>query len=80
MAKKIEKTPKEKLNDGHYLEAMDRMHVQMCMINDHILDHPVVEQDKELRRLVIASITRLVAAYQIVGTLAVKQSKKKTKL
>jgi hypothetical protein len=37
------------LNDGHYLEAMDRMHVAICMIDEHILCHPLVEQHPDIK-------------------------------
>ena len=68
------------INDGHYLEIMDRLHVQMCVLESHLLEHPIANENKEVKRLIIRSIVSLVQAYQIVGGLAhdnIKKTKKK---
>ncbi len=33
---------KPSLDDFHYHEVVDRCHVIMCMIQDHLLDHPAI--------------------------------------
>ena len=38
---------KNKINDGHYLELMDRLHVQTCMIDDHLVSHPLTKKNKK---------------------------------
>jgi hypothetical protein len=60
---------KIEINEGHYLELMDRLHVTMSTINDHILEHPLAEQQKEIQSLVETAISNLWDAYQLVGGL-----------
>jgi hypothetical protein len=48
---------------------MDRLHVAMSTINDHILEHPLAEEQKEIQSLVEDAITNLWDAYQLVGGL-----------
>lgn len=65
-----------KLNDGHYLEVMDRLHVLMSTIDDHLFKHPVVKQNKQLRGFLIKAIVHMIHAYQEAGKLAVKKPEK----
>lgn len=67
---------KQKINDGHYLEALDRLHVELDNIDRHLLKHPVFEKHKDVRETVIKAIVKLVEAYQLVGR---HTSKRKTK-
>jgi hypothetical protein len=60
---------KIEINEGHYLELMDRLHVIMSTINDHILEHPLAEEQKEIQSLVEDAISNLWDAYQLVGGL-----------
>ena len=59
----------EPINPGHYLELMDRLHVVLCNINDHIFYHPLALQNKEVAILVESAIEKLAEAYQLVGSL-----------
>lgn len=59
------------INEGHYLELLDRLHVMCCVINDHILDHPVTNTDIRIKQLVIKSLEELSDAYQIVGEIGI---------
>lgn len=59
----------EKINNGHYLELMDRMFVAMATINDHILEHPLTEQESEIKQYIEDAISNLWDAYQLVGSL-----------
>ena len=68
---------KSKINDGHYLEAMDRLHVITCMMEDHLMNHPVIENNKDLKKLVNFSIINLMEVYQRVGALDYKNDKEK---
>ena len=56
-----------KINDGHYLELMDRIHIVMCTLNDHILHHPLTENEIEITKKVEDVISSLWDAYQLVG-------------
>ncbi len=60
---------KIEINPGHYLELMDRLHVVLCNINDHIFYHPLALQNKEVAILVESAIEKLAEAYQLVGSL-----------
>ena len=68
---------KNKINEGHYLEAMDRLHVISCMMEDHLINHPVIENNKDLKKLVNFSIINLMEVYQRVGELDYKHEKEK---
>lgn len=57
------------INSGHYLELMDRLFVAMATINDHILEHPLTEQESEVKQRIEDAISNLWDAYQLVGNL-----------
>jgi hypothetical protein len=58
-----------KINDGHYLELMDRLHVIMCTLNDHCVEHPLTESDGELKFQLEYALGRLWDVYQYVGNM-----------
>jgi len=58
---------KQKINEGHYLELMDRLHVIMCTLNDHCLEHPLSESDEEIRFRIDYALGQLWDVYQLVG-------------
>lgn len=60
---------KDKLNSGHYLEMMDRLHIIMENLNDHIIQHPVAKVDKNLNNKLNTALEHLWDAYQIAGNL-----------
>ena len=68
---------KNKINDGHYLELMDRLHVQTCMIDDHLVNHPLTKKIKKAKFLIDNAVMSLAEAYQIVGNKSYKKQKKK---
>jgi len=41
---------KNKINDGHYLELMDRIHIIMLNIQDHLIDHPLAENEMDVQK------------------------------
>jgi len=45
MSKKI------KLDKYHYHEMLDRLHVVICMIDDHLQQHPVAKVELEIKDL-----------------------------
>jgi hypothetical protein len=56
-----------KINDGHYLELMDRIHVIMCTINDHCLEHPLTQNEPKIEAKINDAVSLLYEAYQLVG-------------
>jgi hypothetical protein len=62
------KKPKKNIiNKGHYLELMDRLHVAMSMIDEHILTHPLTQNNPDIEKNVSKAIHKLWTAYQLVG-------------
>ena len=55
------------INDGHYLELMDRLHIVNCTIDDHILNHPLAEVNKDVQEKIDAALGLLLDAYQMIG-------------
>ncbi len=58
---------KIEINDGHYLELMDRLHVIICTLNDHCLEHPLSESDSDIKFQIEYALGQLWDAYQMVG-------------
>ena len=58
---------KQTINDGHYIELMDRLYVQISMIEDFLVNHPLTDALKKVRKLVDKAGMSLAEAYQIVG-------------
>ena len=56
-----------KLTKEHYHEMLDRLHVVSCMINDHLLEHPVAQQDEEIKKPIEEALDTLAQTYQIAG-------------
>jgi hypothetical protein len=61
------KPKKNSINKGHYLELMDRIHIVACMIDDHILNHPLSENEPEIQNKLDEALSLLLETYQIVG-------------
>jgi hypothetical protein len=55
------------INDGHYLELMDRLHIVNCTIDDHILNHPLAEVNKDVQEKIDEALGLLLEAYQMIG-------------
>jgi hypothetical protein len=58
---------KIEINDGHYLELMDRLHIVISTLNDHCLEHPLSQSDEEIKSKIECAIGQIWDAYQIVG-------------
>lgn len=50
-----------------YHEVLDRTHVILCNIDDHLVDHNVVMTNKKLRKKVAKASKLLSEVYQEVG-------------
>ena len=55
------------INDGHYLELMDRIHIVMMNIQDHLLDHPLTENYSDIQKKIEIAQNNLWKAYQLIG-------------
>jgi len=63
------KKPKKNsnINDGHYLELMDRIHIVMMNIQDHLIEHPLTEIHSDIEKKLTSAQNNLWKAYQLVG-------------
>ena len=61
------KQKKNSINKGHYLELMDRIHIVMMNVQDHIIDHPLAENERDVRKKIEKALHKLWEAYQLVG-------------
>lgn len=57
----------KKINDGHYLELMDRLHVKLSEIEEHLMKHPLSPKIKKVKKLIDKAGMSLAEAYQLVG-------------
>ena len=55
------------LTKEYYHEMTDRLHVVSCMINDHLIQHPVNKLDKEVSQPIENAFELIYEAYQISG-------------
>lgn len=67
---------KNKINDGYYVEALDRLFLVTDMMDRFLMDHPVIRQDEEIKKLVKFSIINLLEAYQKIGSSIYENEKK----
>jgi hypothetical protein len=57
----------QEINDGHYLELMDRIHVLSCTLDDHILNHPISLQNSDVKYHLSIALDNLLIAYSNIG-------------
>jgi hypothetical protein len=62
-----EKIKPVEINDGHYVEMLDRLHTVNIMIDELLYDHPVPHNHPEVSALVQKAQDTIIAAYQLVG-------------
>lgn len=55
------------INEGHYHEIADRLHVIMTNIDTHIIQHPVSKINKKIYSKVDSAVSLLWEAYQEAG-------------
>lgn len=58
---------KNEINKGHYLELMDRTHIIMDNINSHLLEHPLTDNENDLKEKYEIALHALWDAYQLIG-------------
>ena len=67
---------KIEINDGHYLELMDRLSLFACNLEDHIYNHPLTSELKQVQKLIDKAGNALAEAYQVVGEASYKKNGK----
>ena len=72
MSKKKNSKKIGKLDAGYYHEALDRAYIVANMIEDVLVEHPVFEKHKELRKRIKKAQRLILEAYQLVGGLEYK--------
>lgn len=65
----------DKLNPGHYLELMDRLHVIMSMVDDHLIQHPLAKVERNIRTHLYTAVDALYDTYQEVSKLDSERNK-----
>ena len=59
---------KPKLDKFHYHEMLDRLHVTMSMIDDHLQQHPVAKIETDIKDLIAKAQDKLWESYQLTNT------------
>jgi hypothetical protein len=59
---------KPEINDGHYIELLDRVWVTMDNMNDNLLKHPLAYHEDDVKKLIKDAIDSLWDAYQLIGS------------
>ena len=59
---------KPELDEFHYHEMLDRLHVVMSMVDVHLQQHPVAKIEPEIKDLISHAQDSLWQAYQLIGT------------
>lgn len=67
----------ETINEGHYIELLDRTHVACCMVDDHLVNHPLATADKEIKFRLEYALGQLMDAYQYIGQQMVNYESKR---
>lgn len=62
--------PSDKLDEFHYHELLDRLHVIMTECDSHLLHHPVTPHEIEVEQHIQSALNHLMKAYQIIGNKA----------
>jgi hypothetical protein len=66
---------RDKLDNFHYHEAMDRTAMICDMIDTFLIQHPVSKAEKEFAEKLEEANMQLVEAYQIIGKLSLNKEK-----
>ena len=56
------------INEGHYLEFIDRLHVVSCMIDEHLLGHPLTTVEKKAKKRISKALDLIQDTYQEIGS------------
>ncbi|GAH06234.1 unnamed protein product, partial [marine sediment metagenome] len=58
------------LNTGHYDEACDRTYIVMNLVEDALVEHPVFQKHKKMKKKIGQIQKELFKIYQVTGGLA----------
>ena len=59
------------LNEGHYIEAIDRAYIVADQIQTILIEHPVIRKHKKLKKRVKKAQDLIMETYQLIGGLSV---------
>ena len=60
-------TKKSKLDNFHYHEVIDRLYLIANLLDEALMDHPVVKKHKVVRNKIKRASKELIDAYQLTG-------------
>ncbi len=60
---------KVKLDKYHYHEATDRCYIVANMIDNMLIQHPVIHENEELKRKAKKAQEHILEVYQMIGNL-----------
>jgi hypothetical protein len=66
---------KELLDEFHYHEILDRLHMILSISEDHLLQHPVCKVERNVKQNIEKALEHLAEAYQIAGNISHKRFK-----
>lgn len=61
---------RERIDKFHYHEVMDRLHLINSMIDEFLLEHPAVIENKKIMKKITKASDKLSEAYQSIGVIA----------
>lgn len=70
---------KNKLDEFHYHEALDRMNLMCDIIEESVVHHPVIDKHGNLKKKVLKAQQLLSEVYQEIGSKSYYKFKKKKK-
>lgn len=67
------------IDEFHYHEIMDRLYIIETMVDNYLLEHPVLNEDKDLKKIITNISNDLHIAYQIssISSVNINIDKKK---
>lgn len=71
------KKEKISVNEGHFLELMDRLFVASDSISFYCLEHPLACKEKRLKKKISKALDHLFDAYQMVSVIEDEYNNKK---
>ena len=72
MSEEKDLTQEEPLNEGHYIEAIDRAYIVANFIETTLIEHAVFEKHPELKEKAEKAQQLILDAYQEIGGIIVK--------
>lgn len=56
------------IDQFHKHEALDRTYMILCIAEQHLRNHPFIQQDEEIKKLLDDGLDKLAEMYQLIGT------------